>query len=61
MEPQQTIAAEIEICGQGLHTGAMVQMRILPQPANTGIYFSRFDLPGKPKIKANVHAVLDTK
>ncbi len=61
MKPQQTIAAEIEICGQGLHTGAMAKMRILPQPVNTGIYFSRIDLPGKPKVKANIHSVIDTK
>ncbi|HBF36772.1 MAG TPA: UDP-3-O-[3-hydroxymyristoyl] N-acetylglucosamine deacetylase [Firmicutes bacterium] len=61
MKPQQTIAAEIEISGQGLHTGAMAKMRILPQPANTGIYFGRSDLPGKPKIKADIHSVLDTK
>jgi UDP-3-O-[3-hydroxymyristoyl] N-acetylglucosamine deacetylase len=61
MKLQQTVAAELEICGQGLHTGAMVKMRILPQPANTGIYFGRFDLPGKPKVKADIHSVVDTK
>jgi UDP-3-O-[3-hydroxymyristoyl] N-acetylglucosamine deacetylase len=61
MKLQHTIAAELEICGQALHTGAMAKMRLLPQPANTGIYFGRIDLPGKPRVKADIYSVLDTK
>jgi UDP-3-O-[3-hydroxymyristoyl] N-acetylglucosamine deacetylase len=61
MKLQQTIAAELEVCGQALHSGVMAKMRILPQPANTGIYFGRFDLAGKPRVKADIHSVIDTK
>lgn len=60
MKFQQTVAAETEICGQALFNGATVKMRILPQPADTGIYFGRLDLPGKPKVKADIHSVIDT-
>ncbi len=61
MKFQQTIANELEICGQALHSGAMVKMHILPLPPNSGIYFSRPDLPGNPQVKADVNSVVDTK
>ena len=61
MEFQQTVAAAFDITGQALHSGAMVRMRITPQPENTGIWFGRSDLPGSPKIKAEPSAVVDTK
>lgn len=58
---QQTISKEIEFAGQALHSGVMVTMRILPQPANTGIIFCRSDLTGKPKVEAKVGNVISTK
>jgi UDP-3-O-[3-hydroxymyristoyl] N-acetylglucosamine deacetylase len=61
MNYQKTVAAAVAISGQALHTGITVTMRILPQPANTGIYFRRCDLPGKPQVKADINAVVDTK
>lgn len=61
MKLQQTVANQVEISGQALHSGAAVIMRILPQPENTGIIFGRSDLPNHPRIKANVAAVIDTK
>lgn len=61
MKLQQTVGAQLEISGQALHSGVMVTMRILPQPANTGIYFGRSDLPGEPRIKAEPGAVIDTR
>ncbi|HBE79304.1 MAG TPA: UDP-3-O-[3-hydroxymyristoyl] N-acetylglucosamine deacetylase [Firmicutes bacterium] len=61
MKLQQTIAAEIELSGQGLQTGAMAKMRILPQPVDTGIYFRRSDLPGKPSVKAEINSVVNTQ
>lgn len=61
MEFQQTVAAVCDITGQALHSGAMVRMRVIPQPENTGIWFGRSDLPGSPKIKAEPGAVVDTK
>lgn len=58
---QQTVAKEIEFSGQALQSGAMVKMKIYPQPANTGIVFSRSDLPGKPRIEAKPENVISTK
>lgn len=58
---QQTVTKEIEFSGQALQSGKMVIMRIYPQPVNTGIIFSRSDLPGKPKIKAKADNVISTK
>jgi UDP-3-O-[3-hydroxymyristoyl] N-acetylglucosamine deacetylase len=41
---EQTIRSAIEFSGVGLHSGAPVQMRILPAPAGSGIVFRRVDL-----------------
>ena len=41
---EQTIAAQIEFTGVGLHSGAPVTMRLLPAPAGSGIVFRRTDL-----------------
>lgn len=57
---QQTISKEIEYSGRALHSGVMATMRMIPQPVNTGIVFSRSDLPGKPKIEAKPDNVLST-
>jgi UDP-3-O-[3-hydroxymyristoyl] N-acetylglucosamine deacetylase len=41
---EQTIAAQLEFTGVGLHSGAPVTMRLLPAPAGSGIVFRRTDL-----------------
>ena len=41
---EQTIADSIELAGVGLHSGAPVEMRLLPAPAGSGIVFRRTDL-----------------
>lgn len=41
---EQTIRTEVEFKGVGLHSGAPVNMRILPAPAGSGILFRRVDL-----------------
>jgi UDP-3-O-[3-hydroxymyristoyl] N-acetylglucosamine deacetylase len=41
---EQTIRAEIEFSGIGLHSGAAVSMRLVPAPAGSGIVFRRTDL-----------------
>src|SRR6202140_5568055 len=41
---EQTIRAEIEFSGVGLHSGAQVAMRLVPAPAGSGIVFRRTDL-----------------
>ena len=44
MKQEQTIRASVECKGIGLHSGAPVQLRILPAPSGTGIAFRRIDL-----------------
>lgn len=51
---QRTIRKKKVINGIGLHTGAPVALTFCPAPPNTGIYFVRGDLKGKPSIA--VHA-----
>jgi len=43
---ERTIRQPAECSGVGLHSGAPVQLRILPAPAGTGIVFRRTDLDG---------------
>jgi UDP-3-O-[3-hydroxymyristoyl] N-acetylglucosamine deacetylase len=46
LQPEQTIRTPVECCGVGLHSGAPVQLRILPAPAGSGVVFRRVDLDG---------------
>lgn len=41
---EQTIAEPVEFAGIGLHSGAPVQLRLLPAPPGAGILFRRTDL-----------------
>ena len=41
---EQTIAEALSFSGVGLHSGAPVNMRLLPAPAGSGIVFRRTDL-----------------
>lgn len=59
-DKQHTIAGEANISGTGLHTGVLVDMRILPANPGYGIQFKRIDLPGEPVIKADCDLVTDT-
>lgn len=43
---EQTIRNAVSCTGVGLHSGAPVNLRILPAPAGTGIVFRRTDLDG---------------
>ena len=43
---EQTIRAAVACTGIGLHSGAPVNLRILPAPPGTGIVFHRTDLEG---------------
>ncbi len=43
---QQSLASEVSLSGIGLHTGVMVNLRLRPAPAHTGIVFKRTDLDG---------------
>ena len=56
---QKTIKKPIELSGVGLHTGAKVNLKFKPAPANTGINFIRVDVKDSPMIKADIFSVLD--
>jgi UDP-3-O-[3-hydroxymyristoyl] N-acetylglucosamine deacetylase / 3-hydroxyacyl-[acyl-carrier-protein] dehydratase len=57
---QHTIASEIHLSGKGLHSGIAVDMRLMPSHADFGFQFRRTDIPGKPLIKADCDAVVNT-
>ncbi len=57
---QKTIRKTVQVEGVGIHSGERTTLRFKPAPANTGVYFIRADLPGKPFLKVsakNVQAV----
>ncbi len=56
---EQTISGSIVLSGIGLHSGAPVQLRLLPAAAGTGIVFRRTDLDNFeiPAIGRNVAKV----
>ena len=43
---ERTLQSEISFAGVGLHSGAMVAMRLVPAAAGSGIVFRRTDLDG---------------
>jgi len=58
---QATHARGVETHGVGLHTGALVNVRIVPAPAGAGVLFARTDLPGSPAVPAHCTWVADTR
>ncbi|MDD5169723.1 MAG: UDP-3-O-acyl-N-acetylglucosamine deacetylase, partial [Syntrophales bacterium] len=60
MRFQRTINRNILCKSIGLHTGRKVSMTIRPAGVDEGIVFIRKDLPGEPRIKAEVNSVCDT-
>lgn len=59
---QNTIAKEISCSGVGIHSGAMVGMKLLPAPTDTGIVFRRTDIqdPTAQEVAAKYSEVVDT-
>ncbi len=57
---QQTVAAEAELEGVGLHTGQAARVRFRPAAAGTGIRFRRVDLEGEPEVPADLEHVAST-
>ncbi len=55
---QHTLREPLEFEGVGLHTGADVAVRIVPQPANAGL---RFSLEGGEPFAATAEAVVETR
>lgn len=60
MRAQRTIGKEVSFSGIGIHTGAAVSLRFVPEKPGAGIYFKRVDLPGQVIIPAALHYVCDT-
>jgi UDP-3-O-[3-hydroxymyristoyl] N-acetylglucosamine deacetylase len=60
MHFQRTIKREIGCRSIGLHTGRKVAMAIRPADVDQGIVFVRKDLPGEPRIKAELNSVCET-
>lgn len=57
LRPQCTLRQSFETQGVGLFTGADVQLRFRPAPADHGIVFQRIDLPGSPTVPARIEFV----
>jgi UDP-3-O-[3-hydroxymyristoyl] N-acetylglucosamine deacetylase/3-hydroxyacyl-[acyl-carrier-protein] dehydratase len=58
---QRTLKGPVVFKGVGLHTGAAVEMTILPAPENHGYKFQRVDLDGQPLIPADCDLVTTTQ
>ena len=61
MEKQKTIARPVSLSGAGIHTGNKVNITFKPAQASCGITFIRTDIPGVPRIQANVQSFLAAK
>jgi UDP-3-O-[3-hydroxymyristoyl] N-acetylglucosamine deacetylase len=57
---QRTLKRPVTCEGVGLHSGARVNLQILPASADHGISFVRTDLSGRPSIPARAEFVVDT-
>ena len=55
-----TLKAEFELSGVGLHFGVDTKVKVMPANPGDGRYFVRIDLPQKPIIPALVSAVGQT-
>ena len=58
MEKQKTIVNQVTLKGAGIHTGNKVNLTFKPAEVNSGVTFVRTDIPGSPRIKANVGSLL---
>ena len=61
MGKQKTIASQVSLSGVGIHTGNKVNITFKPAQVSSGIAFIRTDIPGTPRIQANVQSFLATK
>lgn len=56
---QRTLAREVSIQGNALHTGEAVTLTFKPAPAGHGLVFKRVDLNGAPELRPTVDQVTD--
>ena len=61
MKKQKTITSQVSLSGVGIHTGNKVNIIFKPAQAFSGVTFIRIDIPGAPRIQANVQSFLATK
>ena len=61
MVRQRTLKNPVQATGVGLHTGERVDLALRPAPANNGIVFRRMDMNPPVEIRAEAHAVKDTR
>lgn len=61
MVKQRTLKTTVQATGVGLHSGEKVYLTLRPAGIDSGIVFRRIDLPGSPHIRAEAHAVRDTR
>jgi UDP-3-O-[3-hydroxymyristoyl] N-acetylglucosamine deacetylase len=57
---QSSVKNETIVSGIGLHSGKKATLKFKPAHENTGIVFVRTDLPGKPRITANLKNISGT-
>jgi UDP-3-O-[3-hydroxymyristoyl] N-acetylglucosamine deacetylase len=57
---QHTINETVSISGIGLHSGKKASVKLKPSKVDSGIVFVRGDLPGHPRIKADLKNVSST-
>jgi UDP-3-O-acyl N-acetylglucosamine deacetylase len=58
---QRTIAHPVEVTGTGFLTGAVVRLRFVPAPADTGVVFVRTDLRPRALVPARIENVTGTQ
>ncbi len=56
---QRTLAREVSIQGNALHTGEPVTLTMKPAPVDHGVVFKRVDLNGAPELRPRVDQVTD--
>ena len=56
---QRTLAREVSIQGNALHTGEAVTLTMKPAPGDHGIVFKRIDLSGAPELRPRVDQITD--
>lgn len=61
MIKQRTLKSAVSATGVGLHSGQKVKLTLRPAAPDTGVIFCRTDLAAAPTIKAEPHAVSETR
>lgn len=57
---QRTIRKKVEVKGIGIHSGKPAKLTFCPAPPNTGVYFVRSDMAGRPAISTKAEFVQAT-